>query len=225
MHAEHPLTESARAAIQRTDAAIGRLVKRYPEVFCSLPAVPDPPAVRESDIATEHWWTVARVQRFLRLAWDACELREREWHIFAARHEFHSNTVYMPVAMERLRKRVEANEPARRVYDARRRCAAVERSRSHTIRTSDVPLAADRKANETLQQSRVSCAIFSGTQERPEVLLFEVLRSRATRTETRVVERKSGQGAIGAARANVCKLETGCCALSCFRRGDALLRR
>ncbi len=69
------------------------------------------PAVRESDVATEHWNIVARVQQFLRLAWDASEMREREWHIFAARQEFHSDTVYMPVVMERMRRRAEANEP------------------------------------------------------------------------------------------------------------------
>lgn len=106
-----PLTESARERIRRTDAAILWLVKRYPEVFCSLPAVPDPPAIRDSDVAIDHWNVVARVQQFLRLAWDASEMREREWHIFAARHEFHSDTVYMPVVMEKIRKRVEANEP------------------------------------------------------------------------------------------------------------------
>jgi hypothetical protein len=106
-----PLTESARERIRRTDAAILRLVKRYPEVFCSLPAVPDSPATRDSDVATEHWDIVARVQQFLRLAWDASEMREREWHIFAARHEFHSDTVYTPVVMERMRRRVAANQP------------------------------------------------------------------------------------------------------------------
>lgn len=106
-----PFSESDRAAIRRADAAILRLVKRYPEVFCSLPAVSAPPAIRDSDVATQHWEVVARVQQFLRLAWDASEMREREWHIFAARHEFHSDTVYMPKAMERIRKRVEANQP------------------------------------------------------------------------------------------------------------------
>lgn len=110
-----PFGESDRAAIRRADAAILRLVKRYPEVFCSLPAVavpdPDPASVRESDVAIQHWEIVARVQQFLRLAWDASGMREREWHIFTARHEFHISTVYTPVVMERIRKSVEANKP------------------------------------------------------------------------------------------------------------------
>jgi len=101
--AEPPFSDGDRTAIRLADAAILRLVKRYPEVFCSLPPVPKPPAVRDSDLANTHWEIVAGVQQFLRLAWEASEMREREWHIFAARSNFHNNTVYMPVFIGKLR--------------------------------------------------------------------------------------------------------------------------
>jgi hypothetical protein len=39
-------------------------------------------------------------------------MREREWHIFAARHQFHSSTVYMLAG--RMLRRARVNEP---LYD------------------------------------------------------------------------------------------------------------
>lgn len=116
MHYPHevlkrPLTEQLKAEIAKSDSAIARMVARYPEVFSAFPPVPAPPTERDSDIATTHWFIAAKVQQFLRLAWDASDMRARDWHIYAARQEFHSSTVYEPVWVERLRRSVEANLP------------------------------------------------------------------------------------------------------------------
>ena len=101
-----PFSEATKSAIARSDAAIERLLRRYPEsIFLfsrcatALSRYEDP-----SSIATTHWWIVAKVQRFLRLAWDAPNLREREWHLFKARDVFHSSTVWEPMWEARLRE-------------------------------------------------------------------------------------------------------------------------
>ena len=99
-----PFSEATKSAMARCDAAIERLVHKYPEVFSHFPPVPPSPAVRESSVATTHWLIVAKIQRFLRLAWDSPNLREREWHLFTARTEFHSSTGWAVMWEERLRK-------------------------------------------------------------------------------------------------------------------------
>jgi hypothetical protein len=96
-------TETEKAALAQIDAAIARLMKRYPEVFSSFPSVPPPPADAQSSIATSHWEIVAPIQRFLRLAWDAPGVREREWYIFKARDKYHFSTAYMPLWNNRMR--------------------------------------------------------------------------------------------------------------------------
>jgi hypothetical protein len=75
-----------------TDAAIARLVRHHPEVFSALP---------EGQSAA-HWDIVARVQNFLRLAWDAPDLRSREWYIFKARMEWHQLTTFAPLWEKRI---------------------------------------------------------------------------------------------------------------------------
>ena len=80
------------------------IVARLPEAFASLPAVlARPPHQAGSPVSTRYWWAVALVQERLRLAWDAPDLREAEWHIFLARYHFYQSTVVMPLFEERLR--------------------------------------------------------------------------------------------------------------------------
>jgi hypothetical protein len=102
--AARPFSEATKLAIARSDAAIERLARRYPEVFSDFPAVPPSPADRDSNIATTHWFIMAKIQRFLRLAWDAPTLRECEWHLFTARAEFHSSTGWAFMWEQRLRE-------------------------------------------------------------------------------------------------------------------------
>jgi hypothetical protein len=108
---KRPFTEQLRAEIAKSDKAIARMVTRYPEVFSAFPRVPAPPNERDSEVATRHWFIAAGVQEFLRLAWDAPDMRAREWHIFAARQEFHSSTVYEPAWLERFQSLVKDSLP------------------------------------------------------------------------------------------------------------------
>lgn len=106
-----PFSPAMQATIRDTDAAIGRLVRKYPEVFSSFRAGPPPPEDRESSVATDHWWIVAKVQQYLRLAWDTSDLREKEWHLFKARDSFHYSTVFQPLFDEKLRKAPTGTNP------------------------------------------------------------------------------------------------------------------
>lgn len=97
LKAGRPFDQTAKASIADTDAAIVRLIKRYPEFFASLQPPGTPPPKAESTIPTAHWELVARVQQFLRLAWDAPDLRTREWLIFKTRDQYYFHTVRLPL--------------------------------------------------------------------------------------------------------------------------------
>jgi hypothetical protein len=94
--APRPFSPATRESITRADAEISRLIKRHPEVFSALPSVEPPPASSESMIPSSHWQIVARVQNFLKLAWDTPDLRAREWYIFKARDEWQKLTAFAP---------------------------------------------------------------------------------------------------------------------------------
>jgi hypothetical protein len=102
--AEHPYSDEVEAAIAKADASIHRLLRKYPGVFKSLPVFPPPGDKAESTVTTDDWGTIAFVQSYLRLAWNAKELRESEWHLFKAREHFHSHTGYVPLFLERVGK-------------------------------------------------------------------------------------------------------------------------
>jgi hypothetical protein len=79
---EEILVEWANAATTVDKAGnegTARFVKRYPELF--------PPG--EKPFSTQQWLITEGVQTFLRLAWDAPDLRTREWAIFKARLTYH----------------------------------------------------------------------------------------------------------------------------------------
>jgi hypothetical protein len=100
--APRPFSQAARESITRTDAEITRLMKRHPDVFSDLPTAEPPPPAAGSVIPSSHWQIVARVQNFLKLAWDASDLRAREWYIFKARDEWHQLTTFAPVWEKRI---------------------------------------------------------------------------------------------------------------------------
>jgi len=100
MRGESDAAKVARIWFRDTSAYV---VKKYPEVFLSLPfPVPSPRAKHK--IHPSNWYILAKLQRFVCLAWDAPGVREREWYIFQARFEHHLSTVYYPLRD----KRVEA---------------------------------------------------------------------------------------------------------------------
>jgi hypothetical protein len=78
-----------KRSTSRGTAAMNRLMAKYPEFFDSIP-----PRARSS---TAEWLLVDEIQTFLRLAWEATDLRLREWFIFAARHAYHDTTVIIPI--------------------------------------------------------------------------------------------------------------------------------
>jgi len=92
-----PFSKAAKDYISRTDADIMRLIRRYPELFSGLPSAEPPPQEAESKVPSSHWEIIARVQQFLRLAWDAPDLRHRDWYIFKARERFHELAVFLPM--------------------------------------------------------------------------------------------------------------------------------
>jgi hypothetical protein len=98
-----PFNAAVDAAIMRADKGIERLMDRYPEMFSPLPQVEPPAANAESRIPRSHWHVIARIQCYLRLAWDAPDLRQREWHIFKARECFHSAIGWEPLNRQRFR--------------------------------------------------------------------------------------------------------------------------
>ena len=98
-----PFSNETREQIVRTDAAILRFMKKYPDVFGELPPIPAYSDKVQSIVSTSQWQSVARVQRYLRLAWQSRDLREREWQIFQARVEYHHNTVLVPLWSARMR--------------------------------------------------------------------------------------------------------------------------
>jgi hypothetical protein len=109
--AEYPdqFTETTKTQVRRADAAIARLVQRYPEFFAGLPEA-TPPAGSESKIPSEWWEVVGRTQDWLRLAWDAPDLRAREWFIFEARREYHYQTLVNPQVNARIQSSVLAGK-------------------------------------------------------------------------------------------------------------------
>lgn len=121
------------------DALMG-LIRKYPEFFGLLPEHP-----------TTYFLAVNTVQRFLRMAWDATDLRRREWFIFKARYYYHKHCVSIPpgfsIATEvsreekaRILREVRATEQSpppltpfervawhfHRIAERARRCANVE---------------------------------------------------------------------------------------------------
>lgn len=88
--------------IRRIDAAIKRLRAHYPEIFTIRPLGPRPPDA-ESEITSNQWRLAAQVQDYLRRAWEASDLRSREWFIFKARDYYHFQTVVMPLFDVRMR--------------------------------------------------------------------------------------------------------------------------
>jgi hypothetical protein len=97
--AEYPAGAS-RAQIDRADEGIRRLVNRYPEVFPVPPTKSEIPENAESSIRNVDWELVAFAQKYLRLAWDAPDRRQRDWHIFEARSHYHFMTAKEPIHRE-----------------------------------------------------------------------------------------------------------------------------
>ncbi len=95
-------TRPEPAVIRRVDSAIKRLMAHYPEIF-SVVGVPEGhrPPDAESEITTQQWELAAEIQAYLRRAWEASDLRSREWFIFKARDKYHWQTVVMPLVHER----------------------------------------------------------------------------------------------------------------------------
>jgi hypothetical protein len=100
--AQRPFSQTARELIARTDDAITRLIKLHPEVFSALPSAEPPPPAAGFVIPSSHWQVVSRVQNFLKLAWDAPDLRAREWYIFKARDEWNQDTTWLPAWEKRI---------------------------------------------------------------------------------------------------------------------------
>jgi hypothetical protein len=86
---DEPYTPAMKALIERSDAEIKRLVIHNPDFFG--PLQPQPSA---------HWELVFRVRVFLRLAWDAPDLRQREWFIHEARREYYFQSVLKPIQLD-----------------------------------------------------------------------------------------------------------------------------
>lgn len=83
--AERLLTEWANIPDPQSvhaDAAIARLIGRYPQVF------PEP----AQDRPHHHWETVLYVRGYLRKAWDAPDSRHRDWYIFKVRDTYRFST-------------------------------------------------------------------------------------------------------------------------------------
>lgn len=69
--------------------ALKRFMAKYQVFFDSIPT-----AVRSE---TAEWTLTDAIQKFLRLAWDAPDLRSRLWFIFEARRAYHQITAVIPV--------------------------------------------------------------------------------------------------------------------------------
>jgi hypothetical protein len=82
-------------ALTHSDS-IKRLLMKYPVLFETLANKP-----------VEGWLLVSQVQDYLRLAWDASDLRRREWFIFQARRSYHWSTVIDPINSARLDSKLE----------------------------------------------------------------------------------------------------------------------
>ncbi len=89
--------------IKRVDAGIKRLMAHYPEIFSAVSEATSPPPDAESQITTRQWRLAAEIQNYLRRAWDASDLRVRQWFIFKARETYHKETVVNPILFRRLR--------------------------------------------------------------------------------------------------------------------------
>jgi hypothetical protein len=68
--------------------ALTRLMEKYPEFFASMP----------KDGVTK-FVAVNSIQTDLRKAWDATDLRQREWFIFQARYTYYRYTVTIPLEL------------------------------------------------------------------------------------------------------------------------------
>jgi hypothetical protein len=88
------------------DALMG-LIRKYPEFFGSMPKHP-----------TTYFLAVNTVQRFLRMAWDATDLRRREWFIFKARYYYHQHNVSIPPGFS-IAEEVSREEKARILHESR----------------------------------------------------------------------------------------------------------
>jgi hypothetical protein len=77
-----------KALIDRSDDEIKRLVTKYSDFFASRPP------------SQSLWEWVFRVQVFLRLAWDAPDLRQRDWFIHEARREYYSQAILKPIHLD-----------------------------------------------------------------------------------------------------------------------------
>jgi len=117
-------TMTALDGLGRMTASVSRLIAQYPEMFASLrrpKPEPDAPRVRiralkpmflagpESKISTGEWSVVENIQTFLRLAWDATDLRRREWAIFEARRFYREATVIVPIQIAMSKAEAEGN--------------------------------------------------------------------------------------------------------------------
>ena len=79
-------TSLAPEQLGLVDSSVKRLLIKYPEFFESLQFK-----------SVQGWLLVAQVQDSLRAAWDAPDLRRREWFIFQARRSYHWSTVIDPI--------------------------------------------------------------------------------------------------------------------------------
>lgn len=106
--APRPFSAHDTTAIKKTDDAIIRLIKHWPEVFRRLPPAPPRPPAAETLIASEHWDVIAGVQHFLRLAWNAPDMRAREWFLFLCRYTWRKQTLLAPLMEARTIDRKDA---------------------------------------------------------------------------------------------------------------------
>lgn len=90
--------------------SIKRLLMKQPHLFETLANKP-----------VEGWLLVSQVQEYLRLAWDASDLRRREWFIFQARRVYDWSTVIHPIEIEMLDSKLEVKvRLSRDLAEARR---------------------------------------------------------------------------------------------------------
>jgi hypothetical protein len=108
----HKFSAAEDAAISKFRDASARLIKRYPDIFSSLPYPLEPPPRAKWKIHPINWRILAKIQRLLCLAWDSHGLREREWYIFQARQEHYFSTVYYPLRDARVSAAVSAGADA-----------------------------------------------------------------------------------------------------------------
>jgi len=102
VRAEYP-AGATPAQIKSVDDGIRLLATKYTEIFLPLPNKAQIPPGAESSIRTIDWESFAHLQRVLRLAWDAPDLRHRKWHIFKARDQYDFYTRRFPLFDERMR--------------------------------------------------------------------------------------------------------------------------